>query len=103
MDVDSDSDVSIMGDIGPSRNKGKGKGKAVEKVKRKKDKSKEVMDSVSRVAHRLYGCLIIGHISKHIHGKRHIRVHGRPFKKMRRGACKARLRIGWQEVDGRGE
>jgi hypothetical protein len=86
MDVDSDSDISLLDEGEIFRPKGKGKGRSTET--RKKGKQKRVVGEVSRI------CLIQSpppsttSCSKHILGKRLIRARGMQCKRMRREACK---------------
>jgi hypothetical protein len=98
MDVDSDSDISLLGDV-EHRGKGKGKGKSTDK--RKKDKGKAKAKEVSKAGfcHRVM--LYSYFYSKLTPGRHPIRVHGTLCKKMRLVVCRARWRILWR-AEGEG-
>ena len=90
MDVDSDSDISLLGDD-EARARGKGKSKATDK--RKKGKGKGKAKDV-----RLFFTLppnlhLTRPSSKRTHGKHPTRAHGTPCRKTSRVACKGRSRI----------
>lgn len=102
MEVDSDSDISLLGDA-PSRSKAKGKGKASDKPKKDKGKGK-AKDTVSSPFHHgtsLFSFLVVN--SKRILGRLRIHALGILYKRMRVGACKVRWRIGWLGVDVAGQ
>ena len=94
MDVDSDSDISLLGDE-DARGKGKGKGKATEK--RKKEKGKRKPKEVSRT---LLGQQTVKNTSrsKPTRGKPRIRVHGTLCKRMRPEVCRGLSRTSWPGV-----
>ena len=98
---DSDSDISIPGDEETSRPKVKSKGKGAER--RKKNKGKGKAKDVSSQQMSLCTAYVQYVGSKRIHGRLHIRGLGILSRRMRRGVCRARWRIGWLEEDGKGE
>jgi hypothetical protein len=94
MDVDSDSDISLLGDV-EHRVKGKGKGKAIDK--RKKDKGKAKAKDVSGALSLPMTLTDHSHFySKLIPGRHRIRVLGTPYRKMRLEVCRAQWRILWR-------
>jgi hypothetical protein len=89
--ADSDSDISLPDDdYDVSRDKGKGKGKG-RADKKRADKGKgKAKDTVRSL------CFVCTHnsnsLSKHTLGRLPIRVHGRPYKRMRLAASILLLR-----------
>jgi len=97
MDVDSDSDISLLGD--EHRGKGKGKGKAIDK--RKKDKGKAKAKDVSST----FVAYDVGHLhfnSNLTHGRHPTRVLGILCRKMRPEVCRAPWKISWRGAGARG-
>ena len=94
MEIDSDSDMSLLGDE-PSRSKAKGKGKASDKAKKDKGKGK-AKDAASsfffnNASLNSYFWVVN---SNHILGRLRMHVLGMLYKKMRVGACGVRWRTG---------
>lgn len=102
MDVDSDSDISLLGDV-EHRGKGKGKGKATDK--RKKDKGKAKAKEVSF-------CCAVQSTTLNIHflfiyskltlGRHPTLVLGTLCRKMRLEACRVQWKILWRGAGAEG-